>query len=35
MNDIRISFQNEKGIINKITIIEDLNTKKGEKVKRE
>jgi CubicO group peptidase (beta-lactamase class C family) len=32
-DDVRISFQNEKGIINKITIIEGLSTKKGDKFK--
>ena len=32
-DDIRISFQNEKGIIKKITIIEGLNTKKGDKIR--
>lgn len=32
-DDIRISFQNENGVINKITIIEGLSTKKGDKIK--
>jgi Domain of unknown function (DUF3471) len=32
-DDIRISFQHENGIINKITITEGLNTKRGEKLK--
>lgn len=31
-DDIRVSFQNLNGSINKITIIEGLNTKKGNKV---
>jgi len=30
---IRVSFQNENGVINKITIIAGLNSKKGEKIK--
>jgi CubicO group peptidase (beta-lactamase class C family) len=34
-DDIRVSFQHEKGIINRITISEGLNTKKGDKIKRE
>jgi len=34
-DDIRISFQKENGIINKITIIEGLNTKRGDKIKKE
>ncbi len=33
-DDIRVSFQGENGIINKITIIEGLNTKKGKKNNR-
>ncbi len=32
-DDIRISFQKENGIINRITIIEGLSTKKGDKIK--
>jgi CubicO group peptidase (beta-lactamase class C family) len=32
-DDVRIYFQNEKGIINKITIIEGLSTKKGDRIK--
>ena len=32
-DDIRIYFQNEKGIINKIIINEGLSTKKGDKIK--
>jgi len=32
-DDVRIYFQNEKGIINKITIIEGLSTRKGDKIK--
>jgi CubicO group peptidase (beta-lactamase class C family) len=32
-DDIRISFQNENNIISKITIIEGLNTKRGDKIK--
>jgi CubicO group peptidase (beta-lactamase class C family) len=32
-DDIRVSFQKENGIINKITIIEGLNTKRGDKIK--
>jgi len=32
-DDIRISFQNENGIINRITIIEGLSVKKGDKIK--
>jgi len=32
-DDIRISFQNENGIINSITIIEGLSVKKGDKIK--
>jgi hypothetical protein len=30
--DISISFKNENGIINKITIAVGLNTKKGDKI---
>ena len=33
-DDIRISFQLEKGTVNKITIIEGLNTKRGDKINR-
>jgi CubicO group peptidase (beta-lactamase class C family) len=32
-DDIRVSFQTENNIVNKITIIEGLNTKKGDKIK--
>jgi CubicO group peptidase (beta-lactamase class C family) len=32
-DDIRISFQKENDIVNKITISEGLNTKKGDKIK--
>jgi hypothetical protein len=32
-DDIRISFQKENAIINKITIVEGLNTKKGDTIK--
>jgi CubicO group peptidase (beta-lactamase class C family) len=32
-DDIRVSFQNENGSINKITISEGLNIKKGDKIK--
>jgi CubicO group peptidase (beta-lactamase class C family) len=32
-DDIRVSFTTENGIINKINIIEGLNTKRGDKVK--
>jgi len=31
-DDIRISFQKENGIINRITIIEGLSTRKGDKL---
>ena len=33
-DDIRVAFQSEKGIINKIIISEGLNTKKGGRIKR-
>ena len=32
-DDIRVSFQNNNGVINKIIITEGLNTKRGERVK--
>lgn len=32
-DDIRVSFQSENGIVNKIIIMEGLNTKKGDKIK--
>ena len=32
-DDIRVSFQNNDGIISKITISEGLNTKRGDKIK--
>jgi CubicO group peptidase (beta-lactamase class C family) len=32
-DDIRVSFQKENGVINQLTIIEGLNTKKGDKIK--
>jgi CubicO group peptidase (beta-lactamase class C family) len=33
-DDIRVSFQNNDGIISKITISEGLNTKRGDKIKK-
>ena len=33
-DDIRVFFQNENGIVNKITITEGLNTKRGDKINK-